>query len=683
MNILINHLNQWAAHAGHFAGPMLWQSSIFIGLVYLLEFVMRKRVGANIRYLFWLLVLLKLLVPPSMASPTSFAWWLWPTAQESAQKPFTVIYGRVAGSSPIPGLPTNTLNDSMASLSIEAWGLLIWAAVGIGMFAFALKRGLQLSRQVNHAAQAPVALDQLLAFLEQDGKLPQRTRIRTIIHPTSPAVFGLFRPIILLPQSIVNRLSTPQLRAILLHELVHVRRRDVWVQCAQTFLQIIYWWHPLVWFANLRIRRVREEAVDDAVVRILRAEADIYPRTLLEVARLALRRTAPGLGIVGILESGKAFRNRIERLIAPAVHARKPSMLWFGVILLFSALVFPMGKAPARSVPVSDLTQLGEEHQLTDPAELIKTRQSTNDSDLSGDRRTVLITLDRAMVNYVFGTKNGAPKSNEEIKSALEEFVRNAAGINPFTGEEVSCYFNDRDGRLILSGTARQIELTEKAIFKLLAKMRAITLKASFVELPEAGLVAVMTDQVAKLPFPNIRLKNSTFAVKILSQKETTQFLGGLKKMEGADLKNSLSVTTRSGRQASINSVGLPAPELFAPKAGAAQPSSTSLDITPTLESDASTIDLQLRFLVTDFLGYDDPPGGGDPLPHYRLRGNLEMQHCKLLAGQSAVLVNPESFQSQDPQQKTGTLDEGAKRILVVVTATIVDEAGHAVPSAR
>ena len=63
------------------------------------------------------------------------------------------------------------------------------------------------------------------------------------------------------------------MRAVLLHELIHLRRRDVWLNFLQALLQIFYWWHPLVWLANARIRRVREEAVDDAVMLALRDEA--------------------------------------------------------------------------------------------------------------------------------------------------------------------------------------------------------------------------------------------------------------------------------------------------------------------------------------------------------------------------------------------------------------------------
>lgn len=163
----------------------------------------------------------------------------------------------------------------------------------------------------------------------------------------SPAVCGLFRPVILLPRDLEEKLSTAQLRAVLLHELFHLRRGDVWVNCVQALLQIFYWWHPLLWIANTRIRRVREEAVDDAVMLALREEAETYAPTLLEVAKLAFRRPLMSLGLVGIMESRSALRQRVERLMD--FRAPRQAGLTFASlcgIFAFSAVALPMGEAP-------------------------------------------------------------------------------------------------------------------------------------------------------------------------------------------------------------------------------------------------------------------------------------------------------------------------------------------------
>ncbi|MGO8677539.1 MAG: M56 family metallopeptidase [Limisphaerales bacterium] len=127
---------------------------------------------------------------------------------------------------------------------------------------------------------------------------PRRSRPPSPANSLSPAVCGLFAPVILLPRALAEQLAPDQLRAVLLHELFHLRRGDLWLGFVQALFQTLYWWHPLLWPANARIRRAREDAVDDAVMLALGGGAEAYPPTLLQVARLALSRPAgqPGSG---------------------------------------------------------------------------------------------------------------------------------------------------------------------------------------------------------------------------------------------------------------------------------------------------------------------------------------------------------------------------------------------------
>ncbi len=205
-----------------------------------------------------------------------------------------------------------------------------------------LARWRQVARDARRAVAAPAGLSELLPELRRP------VRLRLTDQPQSPAVCGLFRPVILLPRSLAEHLPPAQLRAVLLHELFHLRRGDVWVNCAQALLQIVYWWHPLLWFANARIRRVREEAVDDAVMLALNEDAETYAPTLLEVAKLALHRPLASLGLVGILESRSSLRQRIERLMD--FRPPRKAGLTLGAalgVLGFAALAVPMGEAPA------------------------------------------------------------------------------------------------------------------------------------------------------------------------------------------------------------------------------------------------------------------------------------------------------------------------------------------------
>ncbi len=362
MTFFIEILNHWGEHFLNFVWPMLWQSSLLIAIIFVLDVALRRKIRAAIRYALWMMVLVKLLLPPSLALPTSLAWWLLPSPQSPAM-PQKTSYVVTYGEQTAPTIPPQFQPASapiQTRISAAAWTLAASGAVSAGLLSWLLIRWLQINQKVRRAKTS----ENLISILDEARRLAHLRpgiRLKLTHDSMSPAVCGLFRPVILLPRTLVERLSAGQLRAVLMHEALHLRRGDVWVNCAQALLQIFYWWHPLLWLANARIRRLREEAVDDAVMLALRDDAEIYAPTLLEVAKLAFNRPLASLGLVGILESRSALRQRIERLVnfrAP----RKAGLTLVSIlgILAFTAIALPMGKAPEKTnepmASASDLT---------------------------------------------------------------------------------------------------------------------------------------------------------------------------------------------------------------------------------------------------------------------------------------------------------------------------------------
>jgi beta-lactamase regulating signal transducer with metallopeptidase domain len=454
MNTLIEALNAWADHALRFAWPMLWQSSLLVGLLFALDLLLRRKVRPAVRYAMWLVVLLKLLLPPSLAFPTSPGWWLRPAKTATAtprQASVVVTYG-APQDSPLPTAVTPVfVEPPRPHLSSVAWLLLGVVTVSLGLIAWMITRWHQVAQDARQAAAAPSWVNELLhelAWPVQPGrscsveartKEPQRRdqhreygaedsaqtsdlscshlqvaetclplrpsrlcgskgrsstarlRLRLTDHPQSPAVCGLFRPVILLPRLLAERLPPAQLRAVLLHELLHLRRGDVWVNCAQALLQIVYWWHPLLWLANARIRRVREEAVDDAVMLALKEDAETYAPTLLEVAKLALHRPLASLGLVGILESRSSLRQRIERLMDfRPPHKAGLTLASALAVVGFAALAVPMGEAPATNeVPQSAASQTATNHSVSNGP------SSASSLDQSNVRTNWIRTIDK------------------------------------------------------------------------------------------------------------------------------------------------------------------------------------------------------------------------------------------------------------------------------------------------
>lgn len=361
MDSIIETWNSWAEHLSGFVWPMLWQSSLLIAAVFALDLAMRRRVRAAVRYALWLIVLVKLMLPPSFASSASLAYWIIPAKQSPAPKP-TPTYIVTYGNSTFAELPVSV--QSMlpvaepevfrSTLTLRAWLLLSWTVAGLWLAGILCRRTQRVRQRLTRTEAPADELSGLLEECRRQLRLRCPVRLRVSADNSSPAVCGLFRPVILLPRQLTTSLNQSQMRAVLLHELFHLKRGDVWVNCAQTLLQIFYWWHPLLWLANARIRRVREEAVDDAVMLALADDAETYAPTLLEVAKLAFNRPVSSLGLVGILESRSALRQRIERLMdfRPPRQAGL-TMASAVCVLAFAALAVPMGEPPPKTSPPS------------------------------------------------------------------------------------------------------------------------------------------------------------------------------------------------------------------------------------------------------------------------------------------------------------------------------------------
>jgi beta-lactamase regulating signal transducer with metallopeptidase domain len=375
---MIQSLNHLGANFADFARSMLVQSTLLIVTLFLLDLVLRKRVRAAVRYPLWMLVLVKLVLPPSFAAPTGLAYWL---PETKIVKPSMVITSPVvvhyAETGFVEPHVLQTLPPPRPRLQAAAVFLLTWLVIALGLVGWLVRRSHSVARTAARAAPASKSPEELLEACRQQMGIQRRVRLKLSTNAGSPAVCGLWRPIILIPRALAGKLTPLQLRAVLFHELAHIQRGDVWVNYAQTLLQILYWWHPLLWLANAQIRRAREQAVDERVMVEMGGEAEAYPATLLEVAKLASKRPMPALGLIGIVESKSALAQRIRHLLdSPAPKSAKLGFARLAAVALIGAVLLPMARGQrgvARPNPgvnthpeiVSMTVKFAE---LTDPA---------------------------------------------------------------------------------------------------------------------------------------------------------------------------------------------------------------------------------------------------------------------------------------------------------------------------
>jgi bla regulator protein BlaR1 len=223
---------------------------------------------------------------------------------------------------------------------------LTWLAVVVAMTLLLVQRAFFVRSLILQSEQPPRRMRDLLECCRQQMGVLAPVQLRLTSMAASPSVAGLTRPKILMPQPMLASLHSGQLRSILLHELAHVKRGDLWISLLQTLLQILYFFHPLLWLANLLIRRVREQAVDETVLAAMGEEAEDYPRTLLNVSRLAFGRPALSLRLLGVVESKRALTARIKHIASrPFPKTAKLGLAGLILIATVAAILLPMARA--------------------------------------------------------------------------------------------------------------------------------------------------------------------------------------------------------------------------------------------------------------------------------------------------------------------------------------------------
>ncbi len=390
-----------------FAARMVIQSSVLILILLLVDLMLRRRARAVVRYWLWLLVLARLILPPSLSSPTSLAWWLADRLPKTpailtdasverhrdmlASSPMPRATSTEAGAAPAavdPAVSPDTavpegMNETNAhaptahSAGGPTWQALLlagWLAVVAVMLVLLAQRAAFVRGLVRRSQDAPERMRDLLERCRRQMAVRRPVHLRLTSLSASPSVCGLVRPTILVPQRMLSQLNSGQLKSILLHELAHIRRADLWVNLAQTLLQIAYVYHPLVWLANSIIRKVREQAVDETVLAAMGDEAEEYPRTLLSVSKLAFDQPTLSLRLVGVVESKKTLTARIKHIVGrPFPTTARLGSAGFVLVLAIGAAIVPMAGArhDAQAAPTASGPALIRPQEAPAPVGLV------------------------------------------------------------------------------------------------------------------------------------------------------------------------------------------------------------------------------------------------------------------------------------------------------------------------
>ena len=261
-------------------------------------------------------------------------------------------------------------NQRAASVSLAAWAMLAWTSVVIALLGGFSVVQWRLSRQLRGAR--PIDSDRLClspeALRERIG-LRQNVRVVESERMASPAVWGVFRPVIVLPTELCDRLAPKQLEWVLLHELAHVRRGDVAAACFQQLVTTVFCFNPAVWIAGRVLHGLREYACDDVALAAGSATRRQSGDAFLHVAERACAYCDPVSAALGVCNTKGTLRRRLMRLL----DTNRPlqtrlSLGAFAVLLVLGAVLLPSFRADEASAIGAAESPLEEDRGQTAPS---------------------------------------------------------------------------------------------------------------------------------------------------------------------------------------------------------------------------------------------------------------------------------------------------------------------------
>jgi beta-lactamase regulating signal transducer with metallopeptidase domain len=321
---------------GELAFERIWKISlsaaILVVLVFLAQKLLSRWLTPRFRQALSLLIFIRLLLPAVPSSPLSLenlsAPWSSPKrpaslvaastpSGEQARPPR--LGANVSRPSPGKVLETEAVTSShsldpiVLRLSVLDWISMTWACGCLCLVAFASWRYWRWNGLI--ARGRPITDPRLLALLDDARATMGVRRSVKLIAMTnldSPAVFGVRRVSLLLPENATAQLSAGEMRLVFLHEMAHIRRHDLGLNVLLMAVHFLHWFNPLVWLATHRIRADGELVCDDMVMNsLVAAERPGYGQLLLRLIEEFRAETPAFPGGIHVVSSKQEIKRRL------------------------------------------------------------------------------------------------------------------------------------------------------------------------------------------------------------------------------------------------------------------------------------------------------------------------------------------------------------------------------------
>lgn len=346
---------------------IIWKATILLALAGA-GYAALGRASAALRHFLWTGAFAAILLLP-VALRTMPKWRPEPVAAMASVGSATVV----------------TVHGSAPARTRVSWPILLWALGCAAVTARLLVGAVRTSWMVRHASEAGAAAE-MAAKLRRTLGIAGKVRVLESASTPMPLTWGILRRVVLLPQGFGDW-PEGRLHAVLLHELIHVRRWDLLAQALAQTACCLYWFHPLAWLGLRFQRRERERACDDAVL-LSGVAAHDYAGHLVDLVRGMTARRSGRWADAPAMAEAAGLELRVRDLLARNRN-RRPLSRWGAVAagVAIAAVFVPLAAFTALAqVPMSGLSGT-----VKDPSGAVipNARVSAKNLDVSNEETAV------------------------------------------------------------------------------------------------------------------------------------------------------------------------------------------------------------------------------------------------------------------------------------------------------
>jgi beta-lactamase regulating signal transducer with metallopeptidase domain len=444
-------------------------------------------------HVLWLLVLLKLLMPPVYSIPVRLPSASHQNVPQAVRTSESISAdeeqsGRILGdssrelggaSSDGPIQPRRTFWQRLEEFDFARALLSTWICGFIFCASVVAIRMRRFHRILSFADSAPPHVVDRVASLSRRLGIRRPPATLFIPAPVSPMLLGgIGRPRLLIPKRLWEQLDNRQRDALLLHELAHMRRLDHLVRGVELLATVLHWWNPLTWLARRQLRIAEELCCDAWVTWLMPAGRDDYAAALVEAIEFAsLSRPALPLLASGVGE----FKHLQRRLLMIRNGKTNRKLGWTIAIALIGALALPFS-----------LTRAQEQQDRADsptevapppaPLSTVRVRKSVQDLVNQWKYREALALVDKLLAQDPNNTYGIGVRPILQDKVQIEEQKSAANGTTSLAPPDKQALFDRRLPELDI----KAVPFAD--VIKMLEDISGLKIGVAWKELEDAGI---------------------------------------------------------------------------------------------------------------------------------------------------------------------------------------------------